>query len=162
MPKEPDTQLEAMKTMVALAKERTEMAKKRSEMSADRSEMSAQRTYMNTERTLSVWIRTALASMLFGIAIDRFGLLFKGSSGNSSVHFLSIQGTTSSIIGAILILFSMFMALSATSRFIAFTTVYKKKHSFPPHHKPLLPIIYAGLIVVFGGVLLVLMLSLEN
>jgi hypothetical protein len=38
-------------------------------------EMSAERSYMNAERTLAVWVRTALALMIFGIAVDRFGLL---------------------------------------------------------------------------------------
>ncbi|HEX5340185.1 MAG TPA: DUF202 domain-containing protein, partial [Gammaproteobacteria bacterium] len=47
------------------------------ELSAERSEMSAERSYMNAERTLSVWLRTALSLMIFGIAIDRFGLMLR-------------------------------------------------------------------------------------
>lgn len=159
-------QLKLMRAMAALAKERTEMAKKRTEMSAtrskmsaDRSEMSAQRTYMNTERTLSVWIRTALAAMIFGIAIDRLGLIFKGIS-DSTFHFLFIQGTPAAITGAILVIFSMLMAVSATGRFMRFAWDFKKEHAFPMHHKPLLPVVYALMIVVFSGVLLTLMLGI--
>ena len=40
-------------------------------------ELSLQRSYMNTERTLAVWTRTALSLMIFGIAVDRFGLLMR-------------------------------------------------------------------------------------
>lgn len=159
-------QLELMREMAKLARERTEMAKKRTEMSAtrstmsaERSEMSAQRTYMNTERTLSVWIRTSLSAMIFGIAIDRLGLLFKGMD-DTTFDFLFIQGTASAITGAILVIFSMLMAISATARFMSFAWNFKKKHSFPAHHKPLLPIVYALMIVIFSGVLLTLMLGI--
>lgn len=158
--------LEAMQTMVALAKERTEMAKERTKMSAERSkmsahrsEMSAQRTYMNTERTLSVWIRTALAAMIFGIAIDRFGLLF-GDVGQSTVNFFLVQAAPSTITGVILVIFSMFMAVSAALRFVGFARHFKKENPFPEHHKPMLPVVYAFMIVVFGGVLLALMLGI--
>lgn len=164
MSEEERKNLTAMQTMVELAKERTAMAKKRTEMStrrskmsADRSEMSAQRTYMNTERTLSVWIRTALAAMIFGIAIDRLGLLlFKGKT---TIHFWFVQATPSAITGAILVIFSMFMAISATYRFVGFARGFKEKHAFPAHHHPMLPIVYAVMIAVFGGVLLALMVE---
>lgn len=55
------SQLEGMKKLIALSQQRTQM--------------SAMRNYMNAERTLSVWVRTALAAMIFGIAIDRLGLM---------------------------------------------------------------------------------------
>lgn len=61
-------QLVLMRRLVDLSAERTRM-------SAERSEMSAGRSYMNAERTLSVWVRTALAAMTVGIAIDRFSLV---------------------------------------------------------------------------------------
>src|SRR5690625_5799366 len=93
--------LEAMEKLVALTEERTRLAlkrtqmaeerssisKERSRMSAERSKMSndrtllsATRSYMNAERTLSVWVRTALSAMIFGIAIDRWGLMATGKS----------------------------------------------------------------------------------
>lgn len=143
-------QLEVMQSLVELAKERTKM-------SSVRSEMSAQRTYMNTERTLSVWIRTALSVMIFGIAIDRFGLLF-GDLHHTKIDFLFINGTPSSITGAILVIFSMFMAGSAALRFIGFARCFKKEHIFPSHHKPMLPVVYAFMIIIFGIVLLLVMM----
>lgn len=48
--------------------------------------MSAERTQLSAERTLSVWVRTALALMVFGIVIDRFGLLLRRMPGVSD-HF---------------------------------------------------------------------------
>lgn len=157
-------QLNLMRAMAELARERTTMAKKRtemsaarSEMSAHRSELSAQRTYMNTERTLSVWIRTAMAAMIFGIAIDRLGLLFHEP--HHVVNLYIIRGSASTLTGAILIIFSMFMAVSAALRFIKFSRHYKTEHTFPAHHKPLLPIVYTAMIVIFGMVLLLLIVG---
>ncbi|MGH8156355.1 MAG: YidH family protein, partial [Rhodanobacteraceae bacterium] len=51
-------------------------------------ELSLQRSYMNTERTLAVWTRTALSLMIFGIAVDRFGLLLR----HPPWHVASLRG----------------------------------------------------------------------
>ncbi len=67
-------QIEMMRQMVAFAEKQTEY-------SLERSEMSEVRSYQNAERTLSVWVRTALALMICGLAIDRFGLMVDGSAG---------------------------------------------------------------------------------
>ncbi|HEX5553734.1 MAG TPA: DUF202 domain-containing protein [Chitinophagaceae bacterium] len=134
-----EKQVQAMQTLVELSQKRTRM--------------SAQRSYMNAERTLSVWVRTSLAAMIFGIAIDRLGLLFRGHS-----HFLIHQDTPSAVTGAVLVAFSMFMALSAALRFIAYSRSYKKEYSFPAHHNASLPTIYSFMIVLFGAVLLFLIL----
>jgi uncharacterized membrane protein YidH (DUF202 family) len=67
-------QIEMMRQMVAFAEKQTTY-------SLDRSEMSEVRSYQNAERTLSVWVRTALALMICGLAIDRFGFVVDGSAG---------------------------------------------------------------------------------
>lgn len=126
------------------------------ELSEKRTQMAAGRSYMNAERTLSVWVRTALSSMIFGIAIDRLGLMFRGLS----EHPHSIFGqpsTSSTITGGVLVLFSVLMSLSAGIRFIFFTRVYKKEFPTPAHHKVWLPVTYAFMVVFFGIVLTVLM-----
>lgn len=125
-------------------------------LSQYRNELAAQRTYMNTERTLSVWIRTALAIMIFGIAVAKLELIVNQLSGisehiNHTAHFLQT-------IGALLIIFSIFMALSSGWRFAIYARKYKETHQFPDHHKPWLPIIYACMIALFGIVLIILML----
>lgn len=100
MPEDPiQKQLEAMQTLVELSKERTKM-------SEDRSKMSAQRSYMNAERTLSVWIRTALSLMIFGIAIDRFDLMMR----EMPVYSLAVSPhyhALSTLSGALLVAFGI-------------------------------------------------------
>lgn len=126
------------------------------ELARTRTGLSAERSYMNAERTLSVWVRTSLAAMIFGIAIDRLGLMAK-----TSYHFIFHHNTPSTVTGAGLVAFAMLMALSAAIRFIIYARAYKKEYAFPPRHNASLPIIYSLMIVVFGGLLLFLMLHLK-
>lgn len=135
------TQLEGMLKLVELSKLRTEQ--------------SAGRTYMNAERTLSVWIRTALAAMIFGIAIDRLGLMLDEMPGHLSR--LAHPDRSLRVTGAVLVVFSIIMALSSGWRFMAFAKSYKKEFPFPAHHRVWLPVTYAFMVVLFGAALLVLM-----
>lgn len=141
------SQLEGMQKLVDLAKQRTQM--------------SGQRTYLNTERTLSVWIRTALAAMVFGIAIDRLGLMFYKLPSTVTEHTLSNPNNLTKIIGVLLIIFSMLMALSSGIRFLIFTKKYKSEFTLPAYHSATLPIVYALMIVIFGALLLVLTLCIN-
>lgn len=120
------------------------------ELSLDRTQMSAERCYMNAERTLAVWIRTALALMIFGIAIDRFSLLLR-QHGHPNAHELSSWG------GGALIALGVLMALSCGSRFLTFSIAYRRIHRLPPHHGPYLGPIFAALVVLFGIALLVIL-----
>ncbi|MGH8171351.1 MAG: YidH family protein, partial [Steroidobacteraceae bacterium] len=119
-------------------------------------EMSAERSYMNGERTLSVWIRTALGLMIFGIAVDRFGLMLRQmplaqSHGHPSPHELSAWG------GGALIALGVLMALSTGTRFLVFAITYRRVHRLPEHHGPYLGPIFAALVALFGIVLLVVL-----
>lgn len=119
-------------------------------------EMSAERTYMNAERTLSVWIRTALALMIFGIAIDRFGLLLRQiplpqHGAHLSVNDLSSWG------GAALIGLGVLMAVSSGWRFLAYSIGYRRVHRLPPHHGPYMGSSFAVLVALFGIALLVIL-----
>lgn len=145
MPEEQNkTQLEGINILVKLAEEQKVMA-------IQRTELSAQRSYQNAERTLSVWLRTALAAMIFGIAIDRFGLMLSGSA--------KISENRSLLLGALLIFFSILMAISAAFRFIGFSQKFKKEHKLPPYHTSSLPVTYSLMITIFGIILLLLMLG---
>ncbi len=137
-----DASIEAMKTLVALSEKRTKM--------------SAMRTYMNAERTLSVWVRTALSSMIFGIAIDRLGLMLHDISTHPQGLF-GHPSTPTTLAGAALVLFSIVMSLTAGIRFIAFASHYRKEFELPYHHKGWLPVTYAFMIVFFGLALIILM-----
>jgi putative membrane protein len=163
-------QIKLMKQMVDLAIERTNMAAERSKMSADRSrmsaersrmsaersEMSAERSYMNAERTLSVWVRTAMALMIFGIAIDRFSLLLRRLPMNPArIHVYS--NDLSNWGGLALVALGVVMALTTGARFLAYAAVYRREHQLPWYHGPFLAPFFAFMVAIFGVGLLVIM-----
>ena len=118
-------------------------------------EMSSERSYMNAERTLAVWIRTALALMIFGIAIDRFGLLLRQmplpqTHDHVSTHGLSSWG------GGALIALGVVMALTTGTRFLAFAVAHRRIHRLPSYHGPYLGPTFALLVALFGVALLVI------
>jgi putative membrane protein len=120
-------------------------------------QLSAERTYMNTERTLSVWVRTALGMMIFGIAIDRFGLLLHGLPWlpHESVHRL----TLSTWGGAVLVALGVLMALTMNIRFLGYARIYRRSHDWPVKHGPYLAASFASLVAVFGIALLIILLA---
>lgn len=138
-----DKQLELMNQLVELSK--------------DRSQMSAERSYMNAERTLSVWIRTALGAMIFGLAIDRFGLMLRElpATGGQELHQ---TGMLTHIAGFVLMIYSMIIAFSSAIRYRSYCREYRKQFKVPLYHGTNLPSFYAFMIVCFGAGLLVLMI----
>lgn len=146
-------QLVLMRQLVDLSLERTGLSARRTEMSAQRSEMSAERSYLNAERTLSVWVRTALASMVVGIAVDRFGLTTAegGVAGFRPDSF-------SAGVGAALVAFGVLIAVVTGLRFRRYAAAYCRTHVLPEHHGPFMAPGFAGLTAVFGVVLFVLLL----
>lgn len=144
-PDEPQ-QLVLMRRLVELSLERTRQ-------SALRSQMSAERSYMNAERTLSVWIRTALASMAVGIAVDRFGL-------TTAQHRPPGLGpdTVSTWVGGALVGFGAVIALVAGVRFRRYAAAYCRGHVLPEHHGPFMAPAFGLVTTLFGVVLLILIL----
>lgn len=126
------------------------------ELSRERSRMSATRSYMNAERTLSVWLRTALSAMIFGLAIDRFGLYFRGLSHHPATLF-GQPSTLSTLTGSALVAFSVVMSLSAGLRFIIFARHYGREFPYPAYHTGWLPFSYALMIAGFGIVVAIMM-----
>lgn len=144
-----------------MSEDRSRMSSERSRMSADRSEMSETRSYHNAERTLSVWVRTALSLMIFGIAIDRFGLLLHKVPGGEDyplLHNNALLGAMSNWVGAALVLLSIFMALSTGLRFLVYARTWRRRHVLPAHHGPFLATFFALATAVFGVLLFVMML----
>lgn len=141
--KEIETQLEGMKKLVELAQIRTQQ--------------SAERNYHNAERTLSVWIRTALAIMIFGIATDRLGLMLYEIPQHLGSRLAS-PDKPSMIIGVALVLFSMIMALASGVRFLAYVREFKKQYAAPVFHNEWPPAIAAFMAAIFGAALLVFMI----
>jgi len=77
-------------------------ARKLVELAQIRTQQSAERNYQNAERTLSVWMRTALATMIFGIAIDRLGLMLYEIPQHTTIK-LTKPDAPSMIFGGILL-----------------------------------------------------------
>jgi uncharacterized membrane protein YidH (DUF202 family) len=142
-------QIEMMRQMVAFAEKQTTY-------SLDRSEMSEVRSYHNAERTLSVWVRTALALMICGLAIDRFGLMVDGSAGAARGMLLDRVSTWTSIG---LVLLGVVMVLATGLRFFAYARAWRRRHRLPPFHGPYLASFFAVMVAIFGIVLLAIMLT---
>lgn len=143
-------QIEIMEQMLALAEKQTAY-------SVERSEMSETRSYQNAERTLSVWVRTALALMICGLAIDRFGLMLGGSPGTAARGVLLdlVSGWTS----IALVLLGVVMVAATGLRFLAYARDWRRRHEAPVHHGPYLASFFAAMVAVFGIVLLVIMIT---
>lgn len=143
-----------------MSAERSKMSADRSKMSAQRSEMSETRSYHNAERTLSVWIRTAMSLMIFGIAIDRFGILLRQvpvAKAEVFLHTTSLHAV-SAWTGAALVLLAVFMCASAGIRFLAYSLKWRRLHQLPFYHGPYLASFFALMVTIFGLVLLSFML----
>ncbi|MDN5928742.1 MAG: DUF202 domain-containing protein [Hyphomicrobiales bacterium] len=142
-------QIEMMRQMVAFAEKQTDY-------SLQRSEMSEVRSYHNAERTLSVWVRTALALMICGLAIDRFGLVVDGSAGPARGLLLDRVSTWTSIG---LVLLGVIIAITTGLRFLAYAQIWRRQHQPPPFHGPYLASFFAGMVALFGAVLLAIMMT---
>lgn len=141
---------------LALSRQLLDESQKRTKLAAERSEMSMQRSYMNAERTLSVWVRTALAMMISGIAIDRFDLLLhQFPAKTSGLH--SLLKTLSSWCGVALVALGVLLAAVISIRFIAYDMMFRREHEAPPYHGPWLAPSVAALTAIFGLILLIVM-----
>src|SRR5690348_17938239 len=146
---EPD-QLALMRRVVELAEEQTRQ-------SAERTEQSAKRSYMNAERTLSVWTRTALSLMVFGIAVDRFGLLLRHEPWPHAGSRL-LPNPLSTIGGVVLVALGVFMVATCAIRYLAYARLYRKSHAWPAKHPPYLAFAFGLLVALFGIALLIVLL----
>lgn len=142
-----------------MSADRSRMSEDRSRMSSERSEMSEDRSYLNAERTLSVWTRTALALMVFGIAVDRFALLLRHSASQADPRMLSPH-VLSTMGGAALVAFGTVMALTCGIRYLVYAMHWKRRHEMMYWHGPYLAFTFAMLTVIFGIGLLLVMLAM--
>lgn len=120
-------------------------------------QLSAERTYMNAERTLSVWIRTALGAMIFGIAIDRFGIMLRELLTSKPAKF-QFHMHIMHITGIVLVISSMILSFVYSLRFIRYSRDYKKDFSLPAAHNMWLSPLVGFLVILFGIPLLILMI----
>jgi uncharacterized membrane protein YidH (DUF202 family) len=116
-------------------------------------ELSAERSYQNAERTLSVWIRTSLSLMIFGIAIDRFGLMLRQDAVLPAFPRLE-PNMLSAWSGALLVALGVLMAVAMGIRYLAYTADYSRHYKLPRYHGPYLAFTFTLLVAVFGIALL--------
>lgn len=122
-------------------------------MSAERSEMSAERSYQNAERTLSVWIRTALATIVVGLATDRLRLFLLQHPRPSST-----TNQASAWVGDALVALGVLMAVASSIRFRLYAAVHRRTHSLPSYHGPFMAPAFGLLVAMAGTALLVLLI----
>lgn len=123
--------------------------------SAKRSEWSAARSYMNSERTLMLLVHTSVAMMIFGVAIDRFGLLLHRQPW-PTVHGSLTAPAWDSVT---LIALGVLMSLVAGVRYFPFIAAYRHNQHMPLRFGALLPAMFALLLAIYGVALLVLLLA---
>ena len=133
------------------------LVEKQTVYSVERSEMSQERSYQNAERTLSVWVRTALALMICGLAIDRFGLMLDGSPPPTARRLLLDR--ISEWTSAALVLLGVVMVVTTGLRFLAYARVWQRRHELPAYHGPYLATFFAMMVALFGVMLLVIMIQ---
>lgn len=143
---------------IAIMERMLKQVERQTAMSAERSEQSATRSYMNAERTLSVWTRTALSLMVFGIAVDRFGLLLRHEPWPHPGNPILLS-PLSTLGGVILIALSVFMMLTCTIRYALYARTWGRVHQWPPHHGPYLAFSFGVLVTLCGIALLVVLLA---
>jgi len=121
-------------------------------------ELSLQRSYMNTERTLAVWTRTALSLMIFGIAVDRFGLLMNHPPWHVLDTRQLLPNPLSTLGGMVLVALGVVILLAAGFRFLAYGLQwYRHNPRKVPFHTPWLAFTFAMLMAAFGIALLVVL-----
>lgn len=118
-------------------------------------ELSLQRSYMNTERTLAVWTRTALSLMIFGIAVDRFGLLMNHPPWHVLDTRQLLPNPLSTLGGVVLVALGVVILLAAGFRFLAYGLKwYRLNPRKVWFHTPWLAFTFAMLMAAFGIALL--------
>lgn len=142
---------------IALMKRVVQLAERQTALAAERSEQSAERSYMNAERTLSVWTRTSLSLMIFGIAVDRFGLLLRHEPWPHAGSPL-LPNPMSTLGGMILIALGALMVITCGVRYLLYARAWRKVHAWPPRHAPYLAFSFAVLVALFGIALLAVLL----
>jgi uncharacterized membrane protein YidH (DUF202 family) len=122
-------------------------------------QLSLQRSYMNTERTLAVWTRTALGLMIFGIAVDRFGLLLRHPPWHVGQLGELLPNPLSTLGGVILVALGVVMLLATGFRFLAYGLKwYRLNPRRVWYHTPWLAFSFAMAMAAFGIALLVVLI----
>ncbi|MGA9853474.1 MAG: hypothetical protein WBR15_11165 [Gammaproteobacteria bacterium] len=129
------------------------------EASVVRSEMSAGRSYQNAERNLAIAIHTAAALMIFGLAVDRYGLILHRPPWLTTYHHL-IPDNLATWGGAALIVLGVFMSLILGLRYLPFVVTWHRNQNLSPGLAPFLAPIFALLVAIYGIALFIILFVL--
>ncbi|MGH8183036.1 MAG: YidH family protein [Rhodanobacteraceae bacterium] len=119
-------------------------------------DLQAEVCYMNVDRTLATWTRTALALIVFGTVVDRYGLLL---ARNHPLHLgtLLAMNPESSIGGLFLVALGVLIAASAAIRHQAYRRKWIREYAHPGWHGPWLALVFATGTVIAGLALLIVL-----
>lgn len=114
--------------------------------------------YMNVDRTLATWTRTALALIVFGTVVDRYGLLLlyphPGHTGT-----LLAPNPSSSIGGIALIVIGTVIVIAMTVRHELYLAQWRKDYRPIPGFGPWLALPFAIIVSLVGIAVLASLLA---
>lgn len=114
--------------------------------------------FMNVDRTLATWTRTALALMVFGTVVDRYGLLLlRGHYPHAGTPLA--PNPVSSAGGVALVALGVFIALAATIRHERYRAAWLREHGHDPGFGPWLAPHFALGVNALGIALLAVLLG---
>jgi uncharacterized membrane protein YidH (DUF202 family) len=112
--------------------------------------------YMNVDRTLATWTRTALALIVFGTVVDRYGLLLlRPAFAHLGMRFA--PNPVSSAGGIFLVAIGVFIAVAAAIRHQACKSAWIREHGWDQSFGPWLAFPFAVMVAVLGAAVLVLL-----
>ena len=133
--------------------------------------------YMNVDRTLATWTRTALTLIVFGLVVDRYGILLlrphlehvgtrlapNPMSSVAGMLLIAITGsagkTTTNITGIFLISIHEFIATAAAVRHQRYMAVWNRTYGRDRSFGPWLALPFAVGVAVFGLATLAILLA---
>lgn len=113
--------------------------------------------YMNVDRTLATWTRTALALIVFGTVVDRYGVLLLLPHADH-VGTLLAPNPVSSAGGLFLIALGTFIVVAAAIRHEGYRKFWHLEQGRDESFGPWLAFPFAVMVAILGSVLLAVLL----
>lgn len=114
--------------------------------------------YMNVDRTLATWTRTALTLIVFGLVVDRYGILLLRPH-LEHVGTRLAPNPMSSVAGMLLIAIGAFIATAAAVRHQRYMAVWNRTYGCDRSFGPWLALPFAVGVAVFGLATLAILLA---
>src|SRR5690348_4759605 len=111
---------------------------------------------MNVDRTLATWTRTALALVVFGTVVDRYGILLLHDH-LPHVGTRLAPNPMSSAGGIFLVAIGVFIVVAAAIRHQAYRAVWVREQGHDESFGPWLAFPFAVMVAVLGVIVLALL-----